>query len=105
MSFKTDLMQRIGCVEKHFNYIRRGLDGKATPAATPEDLQFAYDHNAMLRNRSGENIWILWDAPFMQGHERHLRAAWKRRYSTVPIGGRRRISSERKRIGARSSSA
>jgi hypothetical protein len=57
MSLKADLVRRIGRIEKHFNYISRGLDGTATPAATLENLQFAYDHNAVLQ-RGGENIWI-----------------------------------------------
>ncbi|XSC42882.1 hypothetical protein ACF1BQ_032510 [Bradyrhizobium sp. RDT10] len=85
MSLKTELMQRIGRIEKHFNYISRDLDGRAPPAATLENLQFAYDHNSALRKKSGENIWIPWDAPFMQGHKARLMATWKRRYSTVPI--------------------
>jgi hypothetical protein len=85
MSLKTDLMHRIGRIEKHFIHISRGLDGKATPAATLENLQFSYDHNALLRKKSDESIWIPWDAPFMQGHKRRLMATGKRRYSTVPI--------------------
>lgn len=68
MSLKIDVMRRIGHIEKHFNHISRGLDGKAAPAATQENLQFSYDHNALLRKKSDERIWILWDAPFMQGH-------------------------------------
>lgn len=85
MSLKADLMNRIARIEKHFNYISRGLDGKATPAATLENLQFAYDHNNELRKKSGESIWIPWDAPFMQAHKARLMATWKRRYTTVPI--------------------
>jgi len=84
-SLKTDLMDRIGRIDKHFNYISRGLDGKATPAATLENLQFAYDHNSALRKKSGESIWIPWDAPFMQTHKARLMATWKRRYTTLPI--------------------
>ncbi|ANW02846.1 hypothetical protein LMTR13_24510 [Bradyrhizobium icense] len=80
VSLKTDLMQRIGRIEKHFNYISLGLDGRATPAATLENLQFAYDHNSALRKKSGENIWIPWDAPFMQGHKTRLMETWKQRY-------------------------
>jgi hypothetical protein len=93
MSLKTDLMQRIGRIEKHFNYISRGLDGKATLAARLEHLQFAYDHNSALRKKSGENIWISWGAPFMQDHKARLMTTWKRGYTTVPIvKGRQKAS-------------
>jgi hypothetical protein len=85
MSLKTDLVNRIGRIEKHFAYISRGLDGKATPTVTLENLQFAYDHNNEVRKKSGKNISIPWDVPFMKPHKARLMATWKRRYTTVPI--------------------